>query len=115
MACATLACSPSGAAGYIQLSFATSQNNLEKPLKRKIEKKIVLTRFDSRRKLSFEAYDKLKQQYGDDVCETRIHENVSLAESPSRGKDIFEFAAHSRGAQDYGALTMELLQKGFFE
>lgn len=88
---------------------------LEKPLKRKVEKKIVLTRFDSRRKLAFEIYDKLKQQFGDDVCDARIHENVSLAESPARGKDIFEFASHSRGAQDYGALTMELLQKGFFE
>jgi chromosome partitioning protein len=88
---------------------------LEGPLKRRIERRIVVTRFDGRRRLSHEIYDKLKERFGDAVCDTRITETVGLAESPARGQDIFSFAPHSKGAQDYGALTMELLTKGFFQ
>jgi chromosome partitioning protein len=88
---------------------------LEGPLQRKIERKAVLTRFDARRKLSYEVFDRLKDLLGPDLCDTRISENVSLAESPASGKDVFAHAPHSMGARDYGNLTMELLSKGFFE
>jgi chromosome partitioning protein len=90
-------------------------NVLEGPLKRKIERKVVLTRFDSRRKLSHEIFERLREHFGHDLCATRIAETVSLAESPIHGKDVFAYAPHSQGARDYGALTMELLSKGFFE
>lgn len=90
-------------------------NVLEGPLKRKIERSVVVTRFDSRRKLAHEVFDQLKERYGNNLCDTRISENVSLAESPARGQDIFSYAPNSQGSQDYGALTMELLTKGFFE
>ena len=88
---------------------------LEVPLQRTIERKVVLTRFDARRKLSFEIYDKLQAHFGKDLCETRIAENVSLAESPAHGKDVFAFAPRSPGARDYAALTQELLECGFFD
>lgn len=88
---------------------------LEGPLNRKIEKRIVLTRFDARRKLAFEIHDKLRERFGDEVCETRIVENVALATSPTEGKDVFEFAPSSPGARDYAKLTMELVEKGFFD
>lgn len=87
---------------------------LEGPLNRKFEKRIVLTRFDSRRKLSFDIYDKLKERYGEQLCETRIVENVALAASPAQAKDVFAFAPSSPGARDYAALTLELVEKGFF-
>ncbi|OFZ95041.1 MAG: ATPase [Betaproteobacteria bacterium RBG_19FT_COMBO_58_11] len=87
---------------------------LEGPLNRKFEKRIVLTRFDGRRKLSFEIYDKLKERYGEQLCETRIVENVALAASPSQAKDVFAYAPSSPGARDYAALTLELVEKGFF-
>ena len=88
---------------------------LEGPLKRNIPRKIVMTRFDSRRKLSFEIYDRLKDRFGDLVCNTRIVENVALAESPAHGKDIFTFAPSSPGAKSYAALTQELAESGFFK
>jgi len=88
---------------------------LEKALKRKVERKVVITRFDTRRKFSHQVYDSLKERYGNDLCETRIAENVSLAESPAHGKSIFEFAPHSHGAMDYFALTAELIEKGFIQ
>lgn len=90
-------------------------NVLEKALKRRIERKVVVTRFDSRRKFSHAVYEQLKERYGDTLCETRISENVSLAESPSYGKSVLDFAPHSQGAKDYYALTAELLEKGFIQ
>lgn len=90
-------------------------NVLEKKLQRKFERRIVITRFDSRRKLSFDIYDKLKEKYGSQVCNTRIGENVALASSPMHGLDIFAFGPHTPGAADYKALTLELLKIGFFE
>ena len=90
-------------------------NVLEKKLQRKFDRKIVVTRFDSRRKLSYEIFDKLKERYGSQVCSTRIGENVALAASPMHGLDIFAFAPHTPGAADYKALTLELQKSGFFE
>lgn len=87
---------------------------LEGPLQRKLEKRIVLTRFDARRKLAFEIHDKLKARYGDELCDTHIVENVALASSPTEGKDIFAFAPSSPGARDYANLALELTEKGFF-
>ena len=89
-------------------------NVLEVKLKRKIERRILVTRFDSRRKLSHEIYDKLKVRFGSLVCETRIGENVALATSPMHGQDVFEYAPHSPGAADYRALAKELWENGFF-
>ena len=89
-------------------------NVLESKLKRKIERRIVVTRFDSRRKLSFEIYEKLKSRFGELVCTTRISETVGLATSPMYGKDVFEYAPKSPGAADYHALTRELWDSGFF-
>jgi chromosome partitioning protein len=89
-------------------------NVLEKKLQRTFERRIVVTRFDSRRKLSYDIYDKLKERYGKLVCKTRIGETVGLATSPMHGLDIFAYAPHSPGAEDYKALATELMKDGFF-
>jgi len=88
---------------------------LEKPLGKHIERRVVITRFDSRRRLAYDIYDKLREHYGKDLCETRISETVSLAESPAHSKDIFSYSPHSQGAKDYNALAEELLAAGFFD
>ncbi|MGH8547455.1 MAG: ParA family protein, partial [Methylococcales bacterium] len=75
---------------------------------------VVVTRYDGRRKLSGAIYKNLKQFFGDELCTTRIVENVSLAESPSQSKDVFAYAPHSPGARDYRALAQELVACGFF-
>ncbi len=90
-------------------------NVLETKLNRKFERRVVVTRFDSRRKLAYDIFDKVKDRYGDLVCNTRIGENVALAASPMHGLDVFAYGPNSPGAKDYMALTMELLKTGFFE
>jgi chromosome partitioning protein len=89
-------------------------NALEIKLKRRIERRVLVTRFDGRRRLSSEIYAELKRRYGDAVCTTRISENVALAESPMQSKDIFAFSPASPGARDYRALVQELGGSGFF-
>ncbi|CAB1369775.1 ParA family protein [Denitratisoma oestradiolicum] len=86
---------------------------LEPVLKRRIERRYLLTRFDRRRKMSYEIQDRLRERFGNELCETVISENVTVAEAPSLNLDIFRHAPNSRGAQDYAALLEELLTSGF--
>jgi len=47
--------------------------------------------------------------YGARVFDTTVRRNVKLAECPSFGRTIFDYAPSSHGAEDYGALAGELL------
>ena len=88
---------------------------LEHVLKRRVERRVVLTRFDVRRRMSHDIAQQLLDHFGAELCRTRISENVSIAESPALRKDIFSHAPNSRGAQDYADLLEELLSSGFLE
>ncbi len=44
------------------------------------------------------------------MFQTRIRRNIRLAEAPSFGQSIFDYAPGSNGAEDYRALGEELLQ-----
>jgi len=81
---------------------------LEPVLKRRIERRYLLTRFDRRRKMSFDVQERLSKQFGAELCETVISENVAIAEAPASSLDIFGHSPTSRGAQDYLALMGEL-------
>jgi len=87
---------------------------LEERLGKHFVRRVVTTRFDARRRLSYEVQHQLHARFGDTLCQTVISETVSLAESPMRGKDIFAHAPHSQGAKDYRALTEELEAGKFF-
>jgi chromosome partitioning protein len=85
---------------------------LEPVLKRRVERRYLLTRFDRRRKMSYEVQKQMSEAFGADLCATAIIENVSLAEAPAQGRDIFSHAPKSQGAQDYQALLDELAAGG---
>lgn len=86
---------------------------LERVLKTPPLRRYVITRFDTRRKMSWDIDKQLRERFGADVCGTRITENVSLAESPAQNCDVFTHAPNSRGARDYQALLEELEAAGF--
>src|SRR5258708_1447726 len=88
---------------------------LEHVLRKRVLRRYVMTRFDSRRKMSHQIYNELKARLADEVCNTRITENVSVAESPASRKDVFAHSPDSRGAKDYDALLEELVNTGFIE
>lgn len=47
--------------------------------------------------------------HGARVFESTIRRNIKLAECPSFGKTIYDYAPDSRGAQDYASLAREVL------
>jgi len=95
------------------LQIERTLNALEPVLKRRVGRRYLLTRFDRRRNMSFEVQKRLREHFGEEVCETVISENVAVAEAPAVNRDIFSHAADSRGAYDYAALLDELSLKGF--
>jgi chromosome partitioning protein len=105
-------------ADYLALQGAQqverSLNALEPVFKRRLPRRYLLTRFDARRKMSSEVADLMAMAFRpDEICTTRIAENVSLAESPARQLDVFRHAPQSRGARDYLQLVEELAGAGF--
>lgn len=89
-------------------------NALQRVIGHRIERRYVMTRFDGRRNMSWDILESLKASFGADLCESRISENVHIAESPYKSSDVFAHAPGSRGAADYRALYDELTQARFF-
>ena len=89
-------------------------NALEPVFKARLPRRYLLTRFDGRRNMSSEVGELMAMAFRpEEICTTRIAENVSLAESPSQHLDVFRYAPASAGARDYGALIDELVAAGF--
>lgn len=61
--------------------------------------------------LAKEVIEEVREHFGDLVLETRIRQNVRLAEAPGHGQHIFQYAPQSPGATDYRALARELLAR----
>ncbi len=73
---------------------------------------IIGTRYSSRKKLNVEVIEKIKEYFHSKLFNTLIRENISLAEAPSFGKDIFDYKPGSSGANDYLNLCKEILERG---
>lgn len=69
---------------------------------------ILFTQYDRRKGLHRMTADEVRGA-GFPVYDTVIRDNVALGEAPAVGTDIFTYAKHSNGAQDYAALTAEYL------
>ncbi len=95
------------------LALENTLRALEHVLKQRVPRRYLLTRFDGRRRMSHDIAAQLAERFGDELCQTRIMENVSVAESPLHNRDVFRHAPDSRGAKDYEALLEELLAGGF--
>ena len=104
---------------YLALKGALQLENtlraLEHVIKKRVERRYLLTRFDTRRRMSHDIAAQLAERFGAELCQTRVAESVGLAESPSLGRDVFSHAPKSRGANDYERLLEELLSTGFWE
>ncbi len=81
---------------------------------------VVFCMYDSGTRLAAEVSSDVLEffggEHGDDCVwadavsfRTRIRRNIRLAEAPSYGQSIFEYAADSNGAEDYESLAREVL------
>jgi chromosome partitioning protein len=107
-------------ADYLALQGARqvehSLNALTVVFKRRVPRRYLLTRFDPRRKMSAAVVVGMADSLlAEEICVTRIRENVKLAESPAMSLDIFRHAPDSRGAHDYAALYDELVGAGLLD
>ncbi len=72
---------------------------------------VILTMFDQRKNICRDVAEKVQNHFKSQVFKTKIRENVRLAEAPSFGKTILDFAPDSHGGQDYHKLTREILKQ----
>lgn len=83
---------------------------------------VLLCMFESGTRLAKEVAGDVGQFFSQDhekhtpwaaarLFETKIRRNIKLAEAPSYGQSIFDYAANSPGAQDYDALADEVMEQ----
>lgn len=82
---------------------------------KEFRKWIVATRYQSRRKLSWEVRGKLIEYFPNQVLFTPIREVSVLAECPSFGKTVFEYKKGNKGAEDYAKLADDFIHQRFVE
>lgn len=72
---------------------------------------VLLTLCDRGTNLSRTITAEIRERFGDRVFETVIYKNVRLAEAEVEGEPIILFDKRSTGAQNYVALTEEVLKR----
>lgn len=70
---------------------------------------VMVTRYNQRRKVSREILETITGHFPAAIFKTPIRENVTLAEAPGHGLDIFEYDSKSAGAADYLAIADEII------
>lgn len=71
---------------------------------------VLLTMLDARTNLGADVVKEVKEYFNKKVYKTIIPRITKLAEAPSFGKPITEYAPKSRGAQVYDSLAKEVLK-----
>jgi chromosome partitioning protein len=69
---------------------------------------ILVGLFSGQRNLSREVVEELRHHFGDLVIDTHVRVNVRLAEAPSHGQTIFEYAPDSSAAEQFREIASEL-------
>ena len=72
---------------------------------------IVLTMYDPSLELTREVDSEVREFFGEVVYHTVIPRDVAVAESPSHGKSVIQYAHRSRGTRAYVELCMEVLER----
>jgi len=72
---------------------------------------ILACRVDRRTRHAREVVARLRSRFGNLVYKVVIHTNVRLAECPSFGQPITEYAPKSRGAREYRSLAKVLISE----
>jgi len=72
---------------------------------------IIGTMYNSKKAINREVIEETEKRLPGKLFKTLIRENVSLQESPSWGKTIFEYSPGGIAAKDYMSLTMEILER----
>jgi len=99
----------------LPLKGLTMLDDIVREVKRRVNPTLELggvffTRFNNR-KLNKEVISMVEKRYGEKVFQTKIRENIAIAEMPLSGQTIFEYDPKSNGAADYKTLTYEIISR----
>ncbi|MCH4811267.1 ParA family protein [Vreelandella neptunia] len=72
---------------------------------------ILRTMYDKRTSLTREVDKQLRDYFGDMLLKTTIPRNVKVAEAPSHGLPVTQYARFSRGSQAYRVLAKEIIRR----
>jgi len=100
---------------YYALEGLTLITNTVELIRRSLNPKltlegILMTMFDGRNNLANQVVADVRAHYREAVFATLVPRNVRISEAPSYGMPILQYDIHSRGAQAYMAVAVELLQ-----
>jgi chromosome partitioning protein len=72
---------------------------------------ILRTMYDKRTSLTREVDKQLRDYFGEMLLKTTIPRNVKVAEAPSHGLPVTQYARFSRGSQAYRVLAKEMIRR----
>lgn len=72
---------------------------------------VLITQYDKRKVLNRDLADSIRRNLPEKVFATMIRDNVALAEAPTQGLDIYRYEPKSYGAEDYLAVSREILKR----
>ena len=104
------------AAEYLPLRGLAKLNEVIEKIKARLNPKlriasVFLTKYDQRKILNRDVAESVREFFGEKLMDTKISDNIALAEAPCHGKDIFLYNKKCKGAEDYENLCFELLKK----
>ena len=93
-------------------SFMRTFNQIRKQLNNKLTiLGFLLTKYDERKTMNRVVFEKLYAEYGDQLFDTHIRSNITLAHAQEKGMDIFTYNKGCNGAIDYSLLVKELISR----
>jgi chromosome partitioning protein len=72
---------------------------------------LLMTMYDGRTLLAQQVADEVRRHYPTLTFDTVIPRSIRLSEAPSFGASILDYDPHSRGAEAYGALAVEVASR----
>ena len=103
-------------AQYLALQGLSKLMEVIDKIKKRLNKElkvggVFITQYDSRKVLNRDVVATIEAHFKDEVFKTKIRDNIALAEAPAHSLDIFRYNVKSYGAEDYLALSKEILKK----
>ena len=72
---------------------------------------VFITQYDGRKVLNRDVFETINEHFKSEIFKTKVRDNIALAEAPAQGMDIFRYSPKSNGAEDYLALSKEILKR----
>ena len=72
---------------------------------------VIVTLYDARRSLDKTIYDAIKEKFKKELFSEIVRYNSKIAEAPTFGKTVLDYAPASTGAKAYTAIAAEIIKR----